>query len=171
MLLAVACINDRQRLAESVETALKLGEGSCVALVEEGNDWIEHRFSERFACPDHPECALEELEPRLFSFNSRHGWCTACYGTGIKLTGFDWGEEREKTGTEEHVLDSWLEWLMGAYKESAPYVLAYVELEEGPRMLTNIVCDDPMSIRCGQPVKVRFDAAGETDTIPRFEPA
>ena len=74
--------DDRQRLAESVETALKLGEGSCLALVEEGSDWIEHRFSERFACPDHPECSLEELEPRLFSFNSPQGACPACAGLG-----------------------------------------------------------------------------------------
>ena len=59
----------------------------------------------------------------------------------------------------------------GPYKEHAPYVLAYVELAEGPKMLTNIVCDDPMSIRCGQSVKVRFDAAGDSDAIPRFEPA
>ena len=73
---------DRQRLAESVETALKLGEGSCVVLVEQGSEWIEHRFSEKFSCPDHPECALEELEPRLFSFNSPQGACPACAGLG-----------------------------------------------------------------------------------------
>jgi excinuclease ABC subunit A len=73
---------DRQRLAESVETALKLGEGGCVALVEDGTGWVEHRFSERFACPDHPECALDELEPRLFSFNSPQGACPDCAGLG-----------------------------------------------------------------------------------------
>ena len=44
--------------------------------------WIEHRFSEKFACPDHPECALDELEPRLFSFNSPQGACPACAGLG-----------------------------------------------------------------------------------------
>jgi len=73
---------DRQRLAESVETTLKLGEGSCVVLVEHGADWTEHRFSEKFSCPDHPACALEELEPRLFSFNSPQGACPACAGLG-----------------------------------------------------------------------------------------
>jgi excinuclease ABC subunit A len=67
-------------------------------------------YSANRACPSCNQ-SFPELDPRLFSFNSRHGWCTACYGTGIKLTGFDWSEEREKTGTEEHVLDSWLEWL------------------------------------------------------------
>ena len=60
-----------------------------------------------------PSCgaSFPELDPRLFSFNSKHGWCPACYGTGLKLAGIDWDDERAKTGTEDHVLDSWLEWL------------------------------------------------------------
>jgi excinuclease ABC subunit A len=67
-------------------------------------------FSVKRACPS---CAksFPELDPRLFSFNSKHGWCGACFGTGLKLSGVDWNEEREKSGTEDHVLDSWLEWL------------------------------------------------------------
>ncbi|MCE2882427.1 MAG: excinuclease ABC subunit UvrA [Planctomycetaceae bacterium] len=75
----------RQRIAESVETALKLAEGSLVVLIESESSrdaWDEHRFSEKFACPDHPECALDELEPRLFSFNSPQGACPACAGLG-----------------------------------------------------------------------------------------
>ncbi len=67
-------------------------------------------YSAKRACPSCTR-SFPELDPRLFSFNSRHGWCTACYGTGLKLAGFEWDAEREKTGTEEHVLDSWLEWL------------------------------------------------------------
>jgi excinuclease ABC subunit A len=47
----------------------------------------------------------------LFSFNSRHGWCGTCYGTGLKLDAVDWNDERAKTGAEDHVLDSWIEWL------------------------------------------------------------
>ena len=45
-------------------------------------------FSARRACPS---CgtSFPELDPRLFSYNSRHGWCTACYGTGLELSGFD----------------------------------------------------------------------------------
>ncbi len=76
----------RQRLAESVETALKLADGNVVVLIEEGEgaaaQWREERYSERFACSVHPECSLEELEPRLFSFNSPHGACPACAGLG-----------------------------------------------------------------------------------------
>jgi excinuclease ABC subunit A len=79
----VARAEDRQRLAESVETALKLGEGNLLVLQERADGtWAEHRYSERFSCPDHPECALEELEPRLFSFNSPHGACPQCAGLG-----------------------------------------------------------------------------------------
>jgi excinuclease ABC subunit A len=67
-------------------------------------------FSTKRACPS---CArsFAEPDPRLFSFNSKHGWCPECYGTGLKLAGVDWDEEREKTGTEDHILDSWIEWL------------------------------------------------------------
>ncbi len=67
-------------------------------------------FSTKRACPS---CgtSFPELDPRLFSFNSKHGWCPACYGTGLKLSGIDWSDERAKTGAEDHVLDSWLEWL------------------------------------------------------------
>ena len=76
----------RQRIHESVETALKLAGGSLVVLIASGDTgsetWEAHPFSEKFACPTHPECALEELEPRLFSFNSPHGACPACAGLG-----------------------------------------------------------------------------------------
>src|SRR5262249_43634186 len=52
-------------------------------------------FSTKRACPS---CArsFAELDPRLFSFNSRHGWCPTCFGTGLKLRGFD----EEQTGEE-----------------------------------------------------------------------
>src|SRR5690606_31923543 len=70
--------------------------------------FTEAVYSVNRACPSCSK-SFAELDPRLFSFNSRHGWCASCYGTGVKLSGFDWDEEREKTGTEEHVLDSWLE--------------------------------------------------------------
>jgi excinuclease ABC subunit A len=78
----------RSRLADSVEVALRLSEGVLLALVEEGQGWTEHRFSEKFACPDHPECSLDELEPRLFSFNSPYGACPRCDGLGA-ISEFD----------------------------------------------------------------------------------
>ncbi|MDH4190210.1 MAG: ATP-binding cassette domain-containing protein, partial [Betaproteobacteria bacterium] len=67
-------------------------------------------FSTRRACRS---CGrgFAELDPRLFSDNPRHGWCAACYGTGLKIDEVDWSDERARTGTEDHVLDSWIEWL------------------------------------------------------------
>lgn len=58
----------------------------------------------------------------------------------------------------------------GPYK-SAPYVLAYVELEEGPRMMTNIVGTDPSQVSIGQSVTVVFHPTGEGPALPRFRPA
>lgn len=69
------------RLADSLETALKLGEGIAVVQVEGREDML---FSEHFACPD---CgiSLDELNPRSFSFNSPYGACPTCTGLGFKL--------------------------------------------------------------------------------------
>jgi len=67
------------RIADSVETALKLGAG--VVLI--AGDRRELLFSEHFACP---VCgiSIEEIEPRTFSFNSPHGACPECTGLGVK---------------------------------------------------------------------------------------
>jgi len=78
----------RSRLADSVEVALSISEGNIIALVDEDGDWVEHRFSERFACPDHPSCSIDALEPRLFSFNSPYGACPECDGLGV-ISEFD----------------------------------------------------------------------------------
>ncbi len=69
------------RLADSLETALKLGEGNVLVDLMDGEEIL---FSENFACPD---CgiALEEISPRLFSFNSPFGACPACTGLGANL--------------------------------------------------------------------------------------
>ena len=72
----------RTRLADSVETSLKYGEGLLMVL-----DHVETRitlFSEKFSCPD---CgvSLPEISPRSFSFNSPHGACPDCHGLGTKL--------------------------------------------------------------------------------------
>jgi excinuclease ABC subunit A len=72
----------RQRLADSVEVALRLSEGLITVLVEADGAWNEHRFSEKYACSEHPECSIEELAPRLFSFNSPYGACPQCDGLG-----------------------------------------------------------------------------------------
>ena len=72
----------RERIADSAEVAVRLSGGSMLILIENKDSWKELRFSERFACPDHPECSIAELEPRLFSFNSHFGACKRCDGLG-----------------------------------------------------------------------------------------
>ncbi|MGC0271411.1 excinuclease ABC subunit UvrA [Pseudactinotalea sp. Z1739] len=80
--------NIRQRLTDSVETALRLAEGLLlVDLVDADPEDPERvrRFSERRACPnDHP-LTLDEIEPRTFSFNAPYGACPECTGIGTRL--------------------------------------------------------------------------------------
>ncbi len=72
----------RQRLSESVEVSLKMGSG--LVIIENVDDASEALFSEKFACM---KCSIsyEELEPRMFSFNSPYGACPECDGLGTKL--------------------------------------------------------------------------------------
>ena len=67
-------------------------------------------FSTKRACRSCGR-SFAELDPRLFSYNSKHGWCAKCYGTGLNIDEVDWSEERARTGAEDNVLDSWIEWL------------------------------------------------------------
>jgi len=72
----------KQRLAESFETALRLGEGIAVLANLDDAKAAEVTFSSRFSCPI-CDYSLPELEPRLFSFNSQVGACPGCDGLGI----------------------------------------------------------------------------------------
>jgi excinuclease ABC subunit A len=81
--------DDRQRIAESVETALRMAEGTVqvvhhAAVAEVGDEGETHLFSEHYACPS---CGISipELEPRQFSFNSPFGACPSCDGLGVRL--------------------------------------------------------------------------------------
>jgi excinuclease ABC subunit A len=73
--------SNRVRIADSVETALKLGSGVVIISISDGAEML---FSEHFACVN---CgiSLGEIAPRSFSFNSPHGACPACTGLGFKL--------------------------------------------------------------------------------------
>ena len=76
----------RQRLADSVETALRLSGGSVIIAKLEGDgNFTDTVYSEQLSCPIHPDHAIEEMEPRLFSFNSHRGACPACQGLGVVL--------------------------------------------------------------------------------------
>ncbi|MDO9445789.1 MAG: excinuclease ABC subunit UvrA, partial [Dehalococcoidia bacterium] len=79
----------RTRVSDSVEQALRLGEGVAVLalLAEDGTVAEEQTYSEHFACPNttHPPYSVGEIEPRNFSFNTPHGACPACTGLGFQM--------------------------------------------------------------------------------------
>jgi excinuclease ABC subunit A len=75
---------DAARLADSVETALRLGEGVMVVAPADAGAFEEQRYSEKYSCP-FDGTTIDELEPRSFSFNSPHGACPACTGLGLRL--------------------------------------------------------------------------------------
>jgi excinuclease ABC subunit A len=78
----------KQRLTDSVETALRLAQGVVsIDFVDEpeGSQTRERRYSEKLACPNNHDIAIEELEPRQFSFNGPWGACPVCSGMGTML--------------------------------------------------------------------------------------
>ena len=76
----------RQRLADSVELATTLSGGRVIIALLTADDTCEdHSFSSTLACPLHPEVRVDDLSPRLFSFNSPHGACPECHGLGITM--------------------------------------------------------------------------------------
>ncbi|MFZ5509664.1 MAG: excinuclease ABC subunit UvrA, partial [Pseudomonadota bacterium] len=82
---------------DGLAEAMARGDGSGVRLNQVA-------FSTKRACPSCGK-SFAEPDPRLFSFNSKHGWCDSCYGTGLQLAGFD----AEQTGEEIW----WNEWFEG----------------------------------------------------------
>lgn len=98
------------QLRQAIETALHHGQGTLSVvwplsqLKSDLNAPLsQQHFSTKRACPS---CGMSfpEPDPRLFSYNSKHGWCGDCYGTGLKLQGFD----AEQTG-EETAWNAWYE--------------------------------------------------------------
>ena len=80
----------KQRLTDSVETALRLADGLVVldfVDLPDDDPHRERRFSERMACPNGHPLSLDDLEPRSFSFNSPYGACPECTGIGTKQGG------------------------------------------------------------------------------------
>jgi len=85
-------------LHRALARALDFGKGLVhVRDVKSGTVTV---FSTKRACP---ACgrSFAELDPRLFSFNSRHGWCESCYGTGVQMAGFDAGQSGEEVWWNE----------------------------------------------------------------------
>lgn len=108
----------------------------------------------RLVLPRCDSCSTVIWYPRLF--------CPACASTAISW--FD----AEGTGTVYSV--TVVRKGQGPFADAAPYVLAYVELDEGPRIMTNIVDCDPEAIAIGQRVMVTFADTGKGSALPRFRP-
>ncbi len=73
----------RSRVAQSVEQALEIADGVVEVLDVDAEE--SHIYSQRYACIDHPNEEIPELEPRLFSFNAPQGACPVCTGLGSRL--------------------------------------------------------------------------------------
>lgn len=71
------------RLAQSVEQAFDISDG--LLIIHDADRKQDTLYSLKYACPDHPDAAIPELEPRTFSFNSPHGACPVCTGLGSRL--------------------------------------------------------------------------------------
>ncbi|MGH7240000.1 MAG: excinuclease ABC subunit UvrA, partial [Candidatus Saccharimonadales bacterium] len=79
-------VNDaesRTRLAQSIEQALEVGSGRVIAVNADTKE--EFSYNQAYACPDHPDINIPELEPRTFSFNNPHGACPVCTGIGSRM--------------------------------------------------------------------------------------
>ncbi len=102
------------------------------------------------------QCGCYQFYPRIV--------CTACMSDGI-----DWvqasGHGRVLSFTVVHRAVS------AAYKAEVPYVLALIELDEGPTMMSNVVEIDAESVAIGLPVEVVFEEWSDEITIPKFRPA
>jgi len=87
-------------LREQLDVALQHGRG-VVHVQMESNPPVANVFSTKRACPN---CGtgFPELDPRLFSFNSKHGWCKSCFGTGLQLPQFDAEQSGEESMWREN---------------------------------------------------------------------
>ncbi|HEY7963651.1 MAG TPA: excinuclease ABC subunit UvrA [Steroidobacteraceae bacterium] len=92
-------VKGERALRAALERALDFGKGLVHVLAPHARQVTV--FSTKRACPSCGR-SFAELDPRLFSFNSRHGWCAGCFGTGVEMPGFD----AEQSGEEVW----WNEW-------------------------------------------------------------
>ena len=89
-------------LREQLNLALQHGRGVVHVRTESDADSDAAVFSTKRACPN---CGtgFPELDPRLFSFNSKHGWCKSCFGTGLQLPRFDAEQSGEESMWREDI--------------------------------------------------------------------
>lgn len=91
-------------------------------------------------------------------------WCPECLGLDLA---WERASGRGKVFSYSVVYQAPLE----SYRDDTPYVLALIELEEGPRMMTNVVNVAPGNVHLGMPVRVCFEERADGFRVPQFEPA
>ena len=97
-------VKDEAELQHLIQRAVDFGSGVVKIGSTAKNEKL---FSTQRACPA-CQRSFPELDPRMFSYNSRHGWCTDCFGTGVIIPGFDeeqTGEERSWEGKDEEPIE------------------------------------------------------------------
>ncbi|HEY4441261.1 MAG TPA: excinuclease ABC subunit UvrA [Candidatus Elarobacter sp.] len=126
----------RGRLTDSIETTLKLSTGIVTVMYQAkvnaetekpSVQWEEATYSESFACA---YCGLsfQELEPRLFSFNSPYGACPACSGLGEKIEIDEWKVIPDRTKSiRDGAIVPWSKNMAGRFPSTNPYYLQQVE--------------------------------------------
>jgi len=92
------------------------------------------------------------------------GVCAACWGDRL-----EWRQSSGRGTVYSFTVTARTQ--TRGFKDELPYVVAYVELEDGVLVLTNIVGCAPAELRIGMPVAVTFEDIDETTSIPRFAPA
>ncbi len=102
------------------------------------------------------DCGERQFFPR--------SWCHYCGADGIEWT------EAEGTGHVHTYTVIRRATELQAFADEVPYVVAYVELDEGPRICTNVVGCDPATVEIGMPVEVTFDHVNDEIALPKFEP-
>jgi len=112
----------------------------------------------RLLLPRCQDCQAVIWYPRPF--------CPECASTNI-----DWVQASGRGSVYSYTINRRGQADLSEYRNAGVYVLAYVELEEGPRVLTNIVDCDPDSVRIGQSVEVVFHDTGQGTALPRFRPS
>jgi excinuclease ABC subunit A len=107
---------DGPRIAELVQDALRIGNGSAFLATKKG---VRTVLSSEMTCPSCGR-AFEELDPRLFSFNSPHGWCEECHGFGYILPFSDEDERAESVLEAELNAERRSDWVDEAEKQPCP---------------------------------------------------
>ena len=101
------------------------------------------------------ECAQVQFYPRLL--------CSACAGEGL-----EWQQAEGRGVVKSFTIIRRA--VSAAYEPDAPYVVALIELAEGPTMMSNVVGCDPETVEIGMPVQVDFEAISEAISLPIFRP-